>query len=111
MKTSAAVFITYLILGFIEFVTGLRVLLKLLGASSKSTFVVWIYGISSPFIVPFKGMFPDYNLTPKVVIEFSSIAAVVVYAAVGILISQIIEKAMTHAPKKEETHPEAKPKL
>lgn len=79
-----------LIIGIIEFLLSIRILLKLLGASTKAPFVVWVYETTKPLLVPFEGMFPTSNLPIGVVIEMSTLIAVVVYAFIGVLLETII---------------------
>src|SRR6201987_935744 len=43
--------------GFVDIVIAARFLGKLLGASSQSAFVSFIYQVSSPLVAPFKGIF------------------------------------------------------
>ena len=51
-----------IIIGIIEFLLSLRILLKLLGASPKAPFVVWVYETTRPLLAPFEGMFPTSTL-------------------------------------------------
>lgn len=59
-----------------------RFLLSLFGANRKSPFVDFVYSLSSPFMVPFDGMFGRSLETGRVRIEFESIVAVVIYALI-----------------------------
>jgi uncharacterized protein YggT (Ycf19 family) len=79
-----------IIIGIIEFLLALRILLKLLGASPKAPFVQWIYETTRPLLTPFEGMFPTSTLPIGVVIEMSTLIAVVVYAFIGVLLETII---------------------
>src|SRR5438445_294858 len=47
------------IVGVIDVLIAGRFLLKLLGASSQSSFVNAIYGVSAPLVAPFHGIFPN----------------------------------------------------
>ena len=49
--------ILYAIGGFIETLIALRIILRLIGANSGNAIVSWIYGWSTPFVMPFSGIF------------------------------------------------------
>lgn len=78
--------VTDLVIGFL----GLRIILKLLGASSTAPFVSWVYENTRPLLAPFQGMFPSADLAPRLTLEFSSIFAIVIYAFVGYFLIDII---------------------
>lgn len=69
---------------------GLRIILKLLGASTSAPFVVWIYDTTKPILTPFLDMFPSPELAPKLTVEFSSLFAIIIYSFIGYLLSDII---------------------
>lgn len=79
-----------IIIGIIEFLLALRILLKLLGASSKAPFVQWVYETTKPLLTPFEGMFPTSTLSVGFVLEMSTLIAVIVYAFLGFLLESII---------------------
>lgn len=81
-----------IITGIIEFLLSIRILLKLLGASTKAPFVQWIYETSRPLLAPFEGMFPSSTLPLGVVIEISTLFAVVTYAFLGVILESIINQ-------------------
>ena len=82
-QTKKAIFRTYqviwYILGIVEVVLAFRVLLKLLGASTQSGFTSFIYGISSPFALPFAGILGTTR-SSGIVLEWSTLIAMAVYA-------------------------------
>lgn len=88
------------ILGFIEFVVGLRMALKVIGASTAAPFVRWVYNTSNAFIAPFKGVFPDLKLA-FIEIEPATILAFIVYAIISLLINQILSYTRKHTEKKQ----------
>src|SRR5215471_10250579 len=45
--------------GIVDVLIGLRFLLELLGASSRSTFVSLVYFLSAPPVALFRGIFPN----------------------------------------------------
>lgn len=76
-------------LGALEVLIGLRVMLKLIAANPESPFAAFIYNISSIFLLPFAGLVG----TPAaggMVLETSSIVAMLVYALLAWGIERII---------------------
>lgn len=93
--------------GLVNFVTtlvegllALRILLKLLGASTAAPFVEWVYETTQPLLNPFTGMFPSPQVSGGFVLEFSSIFALLVYAFVGFVISQALEAMVYYDEKR-----------
>ena len=70
------------IVGIVEVLIAARFLGKLLGASSQSSFVHFIYQVSGPIVSPFTGIFGDTG-TKTNTFETASLVALVVYAVVG----------------------------
>ena len=68
--------------GVVNIVIAARFLGKLLGASSQSAFVDFIYHVSAPLVGPFIGIFGDTG-TKTNVFESASLVAIVVYAVIG----------------------------
>ena len=75
---------------------GLRIVLKILGASTMAPFVTWVYDTTRPLLTPFQGMFPSPELAPRLTLEFSAVFAIVVYSFVGYILSDIVR---TMSPK------------
>ncbi len=69
---------------------GLRIVLKILGASTAAPFVAWVYDTTRPLLTPFQGMFPSPELAPRLTLEFSAVFAIVVYSFVGYILSDIV---------------------
>lgn len=82
--------LTDLVIGLIEFLIGLRVILKLFGASANSQFVSWVYETTQPLLQPFVGVFPSPKVDGLFVIEFSALFALVVYALIGYLVGNVL---------------------
>ncbi len=78
-RAAAAV---WFILGVIDVLIAGRFLLKLLGASTQSAFVSFIYGVSSPFVAAFRGIFPNSGSSTNV-FEPASLVAIAFFALVG----------------------------
>jgi hypothetical protein len=75
--------VTYFLLGVLEVILALRFLFRLLGASQGSGFVLFLYNLSYPFVVPFNGIFNDQNPVGTSVFEFSTIVAMLIYALIA----------------------------
>jgi hypothetical protein len=79
----------WLALGLLEGLIAMRVLLKLIGANADSLFASFIYGFSYLFLFPFEGLVG----TPAaggVVLEISSIIAMMVYALLFWAVERIV---------------------
>lgn len=104
-ETKKAIFRTYqviwYILGVIEVLLGFRILLKLLGANSYTLFVDFIYAISDPFALPFKGIL-DITATSDVVLEWSTLIAMAVYATFAYGIVALLQLIKPTTPQEVE---------
>jgi len=81
--------LVYWIFGLIEGLIALRIVLKALGANPAAGFAEFIYGITTPLVGPFLGLFnnPSYQNS---VLELSSIVALIVYALLAWLLGKLI---------------------
>ena len=70
------------IVGVIDVLIAIRFFMKLLGASAESSFVNFIYGVTSPLVAPFHGIFPNSGSSANI-FESGSLVALVVYALIG----------------------------
>jgi len=70
------------IVGVIDVLIAGRFLLKLLGASTQSSFVNLVYGLSSPLVAPFHGIFPNAGSSGNV-FEPAALVAISVFALLG----------------------------
>jgi hypothetical protein len=77
-----AVAVVGFVVGVIDIIIAARFLGKLLGASSQSAFVTFIYNVSSPLVAPFKGIFGNGGTSGNT-FETASLVAIVVYAVIG----------------------------
>ena len=77
----AAAVVGFLV-GLVDIFIAARFLGKLLGASSQSAFVSFIYQVSSPLVAPFKGIFGNAGSTTNT-FETAALVAIVVYAVLG----------------------------
>ena len=81
--------LVWLFLGILEVLIALRIGLKLIAANPDSLIVAMIYGFTSLFLFPFQGM----TVTPSaggMVLEISSLFAMVVYALIAWAVERII---------------------
>jgi YGGT family len=77
----AAAFVGFIV-GVVDIFVAARFLGKLLGASASSSFVNFIYQVSSPMVAPFTGIFGDTGSRTNT-FETASLVAIVVYAVIG----------------------------
>ena len=87
--TFKATQLVWLFLGILEALLALRFGLKLIGANPDSPFAVFIYGFTNLFLFPFAGL----TGTPAaggMVLEISSVIAMVVYALIAWALERII---------------------
>ena len=87
--TFKATQIVWLLLGILEVMLALRFGLKLIGANSASPFAVFLYGFTGLFLLPFAGL-TGAPSAGGMVLEFSTLIAMVVYALIGWAIERII---------------------
>lgn len=78
------------ILSIVELFLGLRLILKLFGASVGAPFVRWIYNTSDSLLQPFRGMFPSPNLDDFIIIEFSTMFAMIAYALLAWVLVELL---------------------
>ena len=89
--------LTDTVIGILEFLISLRILLKLLGASTAAPFVNWVYETSRPLLTPFEGMFPSSTLIGGMTLEASALFALLVYAFLGFLLESAIHQLSHYA--------------
>jgi uncharacterized protein YggT (Ycf19 family) len=87
---SIMIYLINVIIGIAQTIIGLRIILKLFGASAGAPFVRWLYETSQPLLHPFVGMFPSPVLDGNFVIEFSALFALIIYSLVGYFLTQFI---------------------
>ncbi len=76
------------VVGIIEFLLTLRFVFKFFAASAHATFVSWLYDTTAPLVSPFVGILPNLKLG-AFVIDFATLAALIVYTLVGYFILQL----------------------
>lgn len=86
-------YLIYFLFGALEVLLVFRLILKLTGANSLSSFVSIIYSISGIFILPFQGIFPPAvakGVVTAAVLEPATVVAIIVYAVVAVGVVQLI---------------------
>lgn len=86
-------YLVYFFFGVLEVLLVFRLILRLTGANSSSTFVGLIYGISGMFIAPFQGIFPQattQGVVTTAVLEPAILVAVVVYAVSAVAVVKLL---------------------
>jgi YggT family protein len=87
--TFKATQLVWLVFGILETLILLRILLKLLAANPNNQVAAFIYSITDVFLAPFAGL----TGTPAaggMVLELSSLLAVVVYALIAWVIERVV---------------------
>jgi hypothetical protein len=87
--TFKATQIIWLLFGILEVMIALRIGLKLIGANPASPIAVFIYGFTGLFLLPFQGLIGTPT-SGDLVLEISSIIALVVYALIGWALERLI---------------------
>ncbi len=85
--------LVFYLFGLIETLLVFRFVLKILGANSRSSFVGFIYQLSSVFEAPFRGIFRTAvaeGLETAAVLEPSTIVAILVYLVVAVAVVSLI---------------------
>src|SRR5207244_3869906 len=88
------------IFGAVDILIAARFLGKLLGASSQSAFVHFIYQLSGVMVAPFTGIFGDTG-TKTNTFESASLVAIVVYAVIGwglVVLIMLVKASMCTEP-------------
>lgn len=65
---------------------GLRFIMKLFGANPSAPFADWIYGTTDSLLSPFRGIFTTPRLEGGIILELSTIFAIIIYLMVGYLL-------------------------
>jgi hypothetical protein len=87
--TFKATQLVWLVLGILEGLLALRFVLKLIAANPNSPITVFIYGLTSIFLLPFTGL----TVTPSaggMVLEIPTLIAMLVYGLIAWAIERII---------------------
>lgn len=86
-------YLVYYLFGVLDALLAFRVILKILGASTTSYFVKFIYSLSGIFILPFEGIFRKgfaQGIETTSVIEPSTLIAIIIYTILAVGIVKLI---------------------
>jgi len=87
------------IVGFVDVLLAIRFLLKLLGGSTVSGFVTFMYNITQPLVAPFHGIF-NTTVQGRSILEPESLVAIAIYSLIGWGIVSLI-RMMTRTRRAE----------
>ena len=93
--TGRAVPVIWWIVGFVDVLLTIRFVLKLLGGSTVSGFVTFMYDITQPLVAPFHGIF-NTAVQGRSILEPESLVAIAIYSLIGWGIVSLI-RMMTRA--------------
>lgn len=75
---------------FIALTIGARILFLLLGANQSTPAIVWVNGISSVFLYPFRGLFQAIILNSRAAIDVTAIVGLLIYAIIFSILYRIV---------------------
>lgn len=81
--------VVLVIFGLFDVVLLIRILLRIIGASTASSFVKFWYSLSDTFLNPFDGTFTDIG-SGKIVLELDSLLAIAIYFLIAIFIVRVV---------------------
>jgi len=88
----------------IELLIILRAFLIFFSASPSAPFVQWINSFTNPLLRPFVGIFKSVTIGGGFEIEFYSLFALIVYAFVGYIITEILAIYASHIANKKKLY-------
>ena len=74
-----------IVVGIIELLLIFRLIFEFLVVNTGTPFVAWLYNVTEPLVAPFSKILPNYKFSGFVV-DFATIAALVVFALAGFLL-------------------------
>jgi len=77
-----AIQVVWWLVGFVDILLGIRFLLKLLGGSTVSGFVTFMYNITQPLVAPFHGIF-NTTVQGRSILEPESLVGIAIYSLIG----------------------------
>ena len=75
-----------LIMAVIAFFLGMRVIFQLFQANPSTPFVTWIYTVSAGLMYPFRGIFPNLQISEFGVLDLVALVTLLAYSVIGYLI-------------------------
>lgn len=89
VATFKATQVVWLLLGLLEALIALRVVFKLIGVNAANTFATFLYGVTNIFVAPFATL-TGAPAAGGMVLEISSIIAMIIYALIAWALAKII---------------------
>jgi hypothetical protein len=94
------VHIVYFIAGIIEVLLAFRLVFHLFAANPSSGIVMFIDGVTAPFMSPFTAIFPSSSFGAGV-FEWPVLLAIAVYAVLAFGIVELINVFVARTPREE----------
>ncbi len=95
--------IVWTVVSILEILLGLRFMLKLIGANPDSGFSIFIYGITSLFVAPFRALVGTPTAGGSV-FEFTTFIAMAIYALLAWIIVRVMLVALDRPSARTVTH-------
>jgi hypothetical protein len=89
IATFKATQLIWLLLGILEMLLALRFIFKLIGVNAANAFATFIYGLTNIFVAPFASL-TGAPAAEGMVLELSTLIAMVVYALVAWAIERLV---------------------
>jgi uncharacterized protein YggT (Ycf19 family) len=74
-----------IVVGIIELLLTFRLIFEFLVVNTGTPYVAWLYGVTAPLVAPFSKILPNWKFSGFVV-DFGTVAALIVYALAGYLL-------------------------
>ena len=71
-----------IVVSIVELLLIFRLIFEFLAVNTGTPFVAWLYGFTAPLVAPFAKILPNWKFSGFVV-DFATVAALIVYAIVG----------------------------
>ena len=99
--------VLWFLCGILELLLGLRVILRVIGASAAAPFVRFIYDVTQPLAAPFLGMLPNLGAAgdptapgaATAVLEVPTLIGMVVYFLVFLLVTSLLRLLVSRPPR------------
>ena len=98
--SSIILYAVNIVVSIVEVFLGLRLILKLFGASADAEFVRWMYDNTAELVAPFRGMFETAAIEQQYVLEFSTLFAMIIYGLAGYFLYEIVYEVSQRANRK-----------
>ncbi len=100
---SKAIQMIWLLAGILETLIGLRFMLKLIAANPGNPFARFVYGLTDLFLWPFAGLTVTPAADNGMVLEISSLIAMIVYAVVAWAVVRLLYLVFNPAARRSVT--------